>query len=125
MHCGARGDPAGQLGDSDILHDHGIDAGGSHRSERAGCLGQFVVEDQGVKGEIAFDPAAVQRAQDGGQFVERKADLGAGGKMFEPEVDGVGTRFDRSVQLRPVPGWAHDFGLEGSFGGGHRTVPFV
>jgi hypothetical protein len=58
-----------------------------------------VVEDQGVEGEIAFDPTAVQRAQEDGQFVERKADLGAGGKMFETEVDGVGASFDRSVQL--------------------------
>ena len=73
---------------------------------------QLVVEDQRVEGDVALDAAPVQRAHDLGQFVQREADLGAGGEVLQPEVDGIGAGFDGGVKLRPVAGRAHDFGLD-------------
>ncbi len=74
-------------------------------------LVEFVVEDQRVEGDVALDAAGVQGAHHLRQFRQRKADLGPRREMLEAEVDRVRAGLDGGVQLRPVAGRAHDFGL--------------
>ena len=105
------GDAAGDLGHGHVLDDDGVGPGGGDAGQGAAGFGQLVVEDEGVEGDVAARAALVQGAHDVGQFAEGEADFGAGGEVGETEVDGVGPGFDGGVELGPVPGRAHDFGL--------------
>lgn len=104
-------DLLGELRDAHILHDDRVGVGFGNAGDGAGGFVELGVEDEGVKGDVAFDAAGVQGAHDVGQFVEVEADFGAGGKGAQPKVDGVGSGFDRGVELRPVARGAHDFGF--------------
>jgi hypothetical protein len=99
---------------ADVLHDHRVHARLGDRRERAFGGVEFVVEDQGVEGDEAADAALVQRRHRLGEFLEGEADLGAGAEVVEAEVDRVGAGLDRSPQLRPVAGGAHQFGGAGA-----------
>ena len=72
-------------------------------------LGQFVIEDQRVEGDVAAHAAPMQRAHGFRQLFQRKAHLGARREMFEPEIDGVRAGFDGRAQLRPIARGTHDF----------------
>ena len=71
-----------------------------------------MVEDERVEGDVALHATAVQRTHDLRQFLDGEADLSARGEMFQPEVDGIGAGLDGSIELRPIAGRAHDFGLD-------------
>ena len=57
-----------------------------------------------------------------GQFFDMEADFGAGGEVFEAEVDGVGAGFDGGAELRPIAGGTHDFGFSRDLRGGHYSL---
>ena len=54
----------------------------------------------------------MQGSQGFRQLGHGESGLGARGEMGQPEVHGVGARFDRGVELRPVTGGTLDFGFD-------------
>ena len=121
MEFHAGGDFARQAHDGEILHDHAVGTGFGDGGDGAGGFAQFVFEDQGVEGDVAADAAGVEGAHGFGEFFEIEADFGAGGEMFQAEINAVGAGFDGGVELRPVAGGALYFGLACP-SGCHRTA---
>ena len=111
----------GQPDDPVILDDERIDSGGGKVGDGSGGGVEFVFENERVKSDVAADSALVKRAHHLGKFVEGEADFGAGGKVHEAKVDGVGAGFDGGSQLGPMSRGGHDFGLTG---GGLRHCYF-
>ena len=109
MDLKLRCDLSRQLGDPNVLHDDRIRARLGDRGQASGRFGQLMIEDQGVEGNVALDPALMQGAHHVRQFGQREADLGAGGEVLQAKIDRVRAGFDRGLQLRPIAGWAHNF----------------
>src|SRR5262249_34693065 len=91
--------------------DHRVGAGFGDFLDRPRGFFELVFEDKSIESDVAAHTAAMQRPHYVGQFGQRKTDFGASGKVLQPEIDSVGAGFDGSVQLRPISGGAHDFGL--------------
>ena len=72
-------------------------------------------EEERVEGDVAADAAGVQGAQGFGELFEIEAGFGAGGEVFETEVDAVGAGFDGGVELGPVAGGAFYFWLTSGY----------
>ena len=53
----------------------------------------------------------MQRSHHFRQFAQVKTDLSAGGEVFESEIAGIRAGFDGRVELRPMSGRTHYFGL--------------
>jgi hypothetical protein len=110
---------AGEKQNSGVLNDKSVDA--RLRNAGNGFRGFFhlVFENEGIEREIAPDPARMQRADGFRQFFHREADFGAGREMFQTEIYGIGSGFNRGPQLRPITGRAHDFRFPGGRSGRH------
>ena len=107
-----RTDRLDEPGGTDILHEHGIDARLGDGDDHLFELGEFIAEDKGVEGGIALQPAAVERAHQTWEIVDREV-RGAGPGIetgVETEVDGVGAIFDRGTHAIPVTGGREEFG---------------
>src|SRR5688572_8972600 len=102
-------DGADQAGYPNILDNKGVDAGLHDRGNRLSRLGKLAIKDKGIKGQVAAHAPAMQGAHHLRQLLVGEADLGAGRKMCQAKVDGVGASLDRSIQLGPVACRAHNF----------------
>ncbi len=109
LHVG--GDFAGQAHGGEILDDHAVGSGFGDGGDDARGFFELVFEEERVEGYVAADAAGVQGTQGFGEFVEVETGFGAGGEVFQAEVDAVGAGFDGGVELGPVAGGALYFWL--------------
>ena len=85
--------------DAQVLNDEGIDADVGEGGERLDQFGQFIVADERVEGDEDAPPRrqGVGVGDDLGQFLEGEVlGLGAGGELFQSQIDGVGAVMKRS-----------------------------
>ncbi len=100
-----RRQPANHPADADVLDDGGVDSGGDDRAQVVLRPGEFVGEDEGVKGHVAAHTPAMEKRHQLRQIGGREiACAHARIEAIEPEVDRVGAVLDRGAGARPVAG---------------------
>ena len=98
-----------QPGDANILNNDRIDIRSRNLFDRFGSRINFVIKNQRIESDKAFDATPMQRPHDFGQFADLKTNLCSGRKVLQPKVDRIGPSLDRGLQLRPTPSGAHEF----------------
>ncbi len=122
----ARADLPDERGRADVLHEHGIDAGGRHRFDHLCEFSQFVGEHERVERGVALEAAQVEHLHQRRQVVERK--IRRAGPGVEPalqaEIHGIGPVFDRGPGTVPVARRGEEFG-RGEGGAGWQGLSNV
>ena len=106
-----RCDPPRQARDAQVLDDNGVRASLGDGCQAARRLRYFVVEDQGIEGDVALHAAPVQSGHDLRQLGEREAYFGTRTEMVQSEIDRVRACLDGRAELRPKSGRTHDLRL--------------
>ena len=102
----------GEPGHAHVLHDDRVDSAVRNRRHGTRRFAQFMIEDEGVEGEVAADAAPVQGRASRRAIRQGESDLGSRREVLQAKVDGVGAGLDGGAKLRPVAGGRHDFGFD-------------
>ena len=111
---------AGQFQQAGVLKDEGVRPGvAGHAHHEAARRGHVAGFDQGVEGDIYPAPLAFRQVDHARQFGRAEVvGSGAGGKMLEPHVYGVGSGGQGGEKGGRIPGRSQEFGQGQGRGGG-------
>ncbi len=114
VHLGAGDEGQGRevrFEQAHILDDGGVDANVVEPVQQANGLGQLVVVEQGVDGDIDPRPVAVGVPHQSGDVLERIAGPGAGAELGRADIDGVGAAVDGGASDVEVLGRGEELDL--------------
>ena len=106
-----------------VLHNHRVHTGGNHGPEMFSGIGQFVLEDQRVEGDITAHAAPVKKVHQFGQVGRSEVVRPHPGvEFFEAEINRIGAILDRGAGAIPVAGRREQLGQLRSAQGGVRKA---